>query len=154
MGLEVAGALKNVIAIASGAAHGLGFQQNTRAALLTRGLAELTRIGVALGANPLTFMGLGGVGDLFMTCNSEKSRNFSLGYQLGKGLSVEEAQESLGSTAEGYFTAKAAYELSVKLETDTPIIDQVYHVLYQRKPLKHALNDLINRSKKHEVTLK
>ncbi|MFW7378089.1 MAG: NAD(P)H-dependent glycerol-3-phosphate dehydrogenase [Oligoflexus sp.] len=153
IGLEVAGALKNVIAIAAGACHGLGLQQNAQAALLTRGLAEMTRVGVALGANPLTFIGLGGVGDLFLTCTSTKSRNFSLGYHLGQGASVEEALARLGSVAEGFYTAKASYKLSQKLGTDTPIIDQVYAVLYGGKRLEQAVQDLMSRAMKPEVTL-
>lgn len=153
IGLEVAGALKNVIAIAAGACHGLGLQQNARAAMLTRGLAEITRVGVALGANPITFNGLGGVGDLFLTCTSPKSRNFSLGFHMGQGASLNEALSRLGSTAEGFYTTEAAYKLSKKLGTDTPIIDQVYEVLYGGKSLVKAVQDLMSRAMKPEVTL-
>jgi glycerol-3-phosphate dehydrogenase len=152
-GLEVAGALKNVMAIAAGACEGLGMQQNARAALLTRSLAEMTRVGVALGANPITFTGLGGVGDLFLTCTSPKSRNFSLGFAIGQGGTVETSLKSLGSTAEGFYTAKAAYDLSRKLGTDTPVINQVYQVLYEGKPLQQAIHELLNRAMKPEITL-
>ena len=153
IGLEVAGALKNVMAIASGACAGMGLQNNSQAALMTRGMAEITRVGYCLGANPITFNGLGGIGDLFLTCTSEKSRNYSLGFMLGKGLSIKQALNELKSVAEGWFTAKAAYELSLKLGTDTPVIDQVYAVLYEQKPLKEALEFLINRDMKPEITL-
>ncbi|MES2662413.1 MAG: NAD(P)H-dependent glycerol-3-phosphate dehydrogenase, partial [Pseudomonadota bacterium] len=135
IGLEVAGAVKNVIAIASGACAGLGFQSNSRATLITRGLAEITRLGVALGANPLTFNGLGGVGDLFLTCNSAQSRNYSVGYELGKGKTLEAVVENLGSIAEGVVTTEATHALSHKLNVSTPIIDAVYQVLYQNQPI-------------------
>jgi glycerol-3-phosphate dehydrogenase len=152
IGLEVAGALKNVVAIAAGASEGIGFQANSRAALITRGLAEITRIGVAMGANPLTFKGLSGVGDLFLTCTSEKSRNFSLGYRLGKGESIEHALASVG-VAEGFSTAKSAYELSVKIKVDAPIIAEVYRVLYEGKPITQAVMDLVTREAKPEFML-
>lgn len=150
IGLEVAGALKNVIAIAAGASVGIGFQMNSRAALITRGLAEMTRVGVALGANPLTFKGLGGVGDLFLTCTSEKSRNFTVGYRLGKGEALDQILGSVGSVAEGVATTKAAHDLGRKLKVDTPIIDEVYKVLYERKPITQAVMDLVTRDAKPE----
>jgi glycerol-3-phosphate dehydrogenase (NAD(P)+) len=149
VGLEVAGALKNVVAIAAGAAVGIGFQMNSRAALITRGLAELTRVGVAMGANPLTFKGLGGVGDLFLTCTSEKSRNFSVGYRLGRGESLEAVLASIG-VAEGVSTAKAAHDLVGKLGVDAPIIGEVYKVLYEHKPIAQAVMDLLTREAKPE----
>ena len=152
IGLEVAGALKNVVAIAAGASEGIGFQANSRAALITRGLAEITRIGVAMGANPLTFKGLSGVGDLFLTCTSEKSRNFSLGFRLGKGESIEHALASVG-VAEGFSTAKSAYELSIKIKVDAPIITEVYRVLYEGKPITQAVMDLVTREAKPEFML-
>jgi glycerol-3-phosphate dehydrogenase len=153
MGLEVAGALKNVIAVAAGAAAGLGMQQNARAALLTRGLAEITRLGAMLGAQPLTFMGLGGVGDLFLTCTSEKSRNFTVGYRLGRGEQLDNVLNTLGSVAEGVWTARAAYSLSQKLGADTPIINAVHGVLFQGKTISEALYGLLNRDMKAEVQL-
>jgi glycerol-3-phosphate dehydrogenase (NAD(P)+) len=151
IGLEVAGALKNVIAIASGACEGLGFQANSRAALITRGLAEITRAGVALGANPLTFKGLSGVGDLFLTCTSEKSRNFTVGYRLGRGEKLADILATLGSVAEGVHTAKSAYSFGQKLHVDLPIALEVYRVLYEDKPIKEAVLALLNREAKAEL---
>ncbi|KAI8925751.1 6-phosphogluconate dehydrogenase [Entophlyctis helioformis] len=151
VGVEVAGALKNVIALASGACSGVGFQMNSRAALITRGLAEITRFGIALGANPLTFAGLSGVGDLLLTCTSEKSRNFTVGYRLGQGETLEEIVTSLGSVAEGVATTKAAYELARRLDVDSPITDQVYAVLYQGKPIKQAFRELMERDPSDEL---
>jgi glycerol-3-phosphate dehydrogenase (NAD(P)+) len=150
VGLEVAGSLKNVIAIAAGATQGLGFQSNSLAAIVTRGLAELTRVGVALGANPLTFTGLGGVGDLFLTCTSEKSRNYSVGFRLGSGEELSSVLATVGSVAEGVSTAKAANALRTRLNLDLPIIEQVYEVLYEGKPVREAVGDLINREAKPE----
>lgn len=151
IGLEVAGALKNVIALASGAAAGLGFQQNARAALLARGLAEIARIGSAMGAHPITFMGLGGVGDLFLTCTSEKSRNYTVGYRLGKGESLDEVLKTLGSVAEGVSTTKAAYYLCEKLKVDSPIVHVVYSVLYGGSTVANGLHLLLNREMKAET---
>lgn len=151
VGVELAGALKNVIAIAAGAAIGLGFQMNTRAALITRGLAEMRRIGVALGANPLTFEGLAGVGDLFLTCSSEKSRNFQVGYRLGRGERLQVILDSLGSVSEGYATTRAAYELANKLGIDAPITDAAYQVLYDSKPIAQAVMGLLTRDAKPEL---
>jgi len=153
IGLEVAGAMKNVIAIAAGACAGLGLQMNSMAALITRGLAELTRLGAKLGANPLTFQGLGGVGDLFLTCSSPKSRNYSLGFKIGQSMTVHEALASLGSVAEGFTTAKAAHNLAEKLNVEMPITQQVYQVLYEHKPVKAAFLDLITRDAKSELSL-
>lgn len=150
IGLEICGALKNVIAIASGACKGIGFENNAQAALITRGLAEIIRVGTAMGASPLTFNGLGGIGDLFLTCNSTKSRNYSLGFYIGQGCSVKEALEKLSSVAEGWSTSKAAYKLSKKLDTDTPLINEVYHVLHEGKPLDSAVSSLLERGMKPE----
>lgn len=150
-GLEVAGALKNVIAIAAGAAAGLGYGMNTRAALITRGLAEITRVGVAMGAHPLTFTGLGGVGDLFLTCSSEKSRNYTLGFKLGSGEALSGILTGMGSVAEGYTTAKAAKELCEQLAVPTPIIHEVYKVLYEDKPIARAVMHLMTREAKAEL---
>ena len=152
LGLEVAGALKNVIALASGAAAGLGFQQNAKAALLARGLAESARIGTHLGANPITFMGLGGVGDLFLTCTSEKSRNFTVGFRLGKGEALDDVLKNLGSVAEGVATTKAAYELCQTLKVDAPIVHAVYNVLYKGMTIQTALTSLLSREMKDEVS--
>jgi glycerol-3-phosphate dehydrogenase (NAD(P)+) len=152
VGLEIAGALKNVIAIASGAAEGLGYQENSRAALMTRGLAEITRVGLALGANPITFNGLGGVGDLFLTCTSKKSRNYTVGFRLGRGEKLGDIVESVGSVAEGVTTAKAAFELVERLGVDAPIISEVFSVLYQKKNIHDTIRDLLNRDPKPEIT--
>lgn len=143
--LEIAGALKNVIAVAAGACAGAGFQMNARAAIITRGLAEITRFGVALGANPLSFSGLSGVGDLFLTCTSEKSRNYTVGYRIGKGEKLDDIVKSLGSVAEGVPTTKAAYDLARKLGVEAPITQAVYSVLYEGKSLADALRDLTDR---------
>lgn len=150
IGLEVAAALKNVIAIAAGASSGLGFQMNSLAAIITRGLAEITRLGLKLGANLQTFQGLGGVGDLFLTCSSTKSRNFTLGQLLAQGKTVEEALNSLGSVAEGYTTAKGALSLAKTYQVDTPILQQVYCTLYEGKPVAQALEELLQREAKPE----
>jgi glycerol-3-phosphate dehydrogenase (NAD(P)+) len=147
IGVEVCGALKNVIAIASGMSSGLGYQMNTRAALLTRGLYEIARIGAAMGCKDMiTFIGLSGMGDLLLTASSEKSRNFTLGYRMGRyGESLQEVLDHLGSVAEGVPTTQSAYRLCRKLHITTPIIDQMYYVLYQNKPLPQAVKDLLNQ---------
>ena len=151
IGAEIAGALKNVIAIAAGACKGLDFKENSSAALVTRGLAELTRIGVSLGANNLTFKGLAGIGDLMLTCNSDKSRNFRVGYLIAKGKSLEEAQKSLGSVAEGVVTTKAAFLLAQKKQIRASIIKAVYQVLYESWNLEKALEELLTGSAKNEL---
>lgn len=150
IGLEISGAIKNVVALASGAAHGMGLAKNSQAALLTRGLAEITRLGIALGAQPLTFSGLGGVGDLFLTCTSTQSRNFRVGYQFGQGKKLEEIIGTLGSVAEGVSTTKSAYQLSRKLGVETPIIDTVHAVIYEKLPIEQAVANLIGRKMKAE----
>ena len=150
IGLEVAGALKNIIAIAAGACAGFGFKSNSLATLITRGLAEITRVGVKMGANPLTFKGLGGVGDLFLTCSSSKSRNYSVGFLLAKGKTLENALAELQSVAEGVFTTKAAYQLGKKLDVSTPIIDSVHQVLYGNQSIEKVLHALLMRDSKPE----
>ena len=151
IGIEIAGALKNVIAIAVSASAGLGFQANTQAALITRGLAEITRLGSALGASPLTFTGLGGVGDLLLTCSSVKSRNYTVGYKLGKGEKLKDIVSSLGSVAEGVATAKSAYQLANKLKVRASIISAVYQVLYDQKPIKEVVYELMNSAAREEL---
>lgn len=151
IGLEIAGALKNVVAIAAGASVGLGFQMNSLAALITRGLAEITRVGTKLGANPLTFQGLGGVGDLFLTCTSNKSRNYTVGYRLGKGEKLDDVLGSMGSVAEGVATAQAAYDLTQKIQVDAPIITEVWRCLYEQKQINSAVTDLLTREAKPEL---
>lgn len=150
IGLELAGAMKNVIAIASGASAGLGFQMNTLAALITRGLAEIIRIGAAMKIEASVFTGLGGIGDLMLTCTSEKSRNFTVGFKLGTGLSFEETMDSMESVAEGVSTSKAAMELVGKLGVDAPITTAVYQVLYESVPVKEVMDNLLNRDAKSE----
>ncbi|KAH8835844.1 6-phosphogluconate dehydrogenase [Flagelloscypha sp. PMI_526] len=130
IGLELAGALKNVYALASGLSDGLGYENNTRAMLITRGLNEMTCIGVAYGASPLTFLGLGGVGDLFLTCSSPNSRNYTVGYRLGRGESLEHIIETLGSVAEGVTTAKGVKKIIDELGVFAPITEKIYAVLY------------------------
>lgn len=151
VGLEVAGALKNVIAIGVGACEGLGFQANSRATPITRGLAEMTRFGIALGANPLTFTGLGGVGDLFLTCTSKKSRNFSVGLRLAKGENIQDIIANVGSVAEGISTAKSAYELGTKLGVRLSIIKIIYQVIYEGKSPDEAVRELLAREARDEL---
>lgn len=149
-GLEVAGALKNVVAIAAGACVGFGFQVNTMAALITRGLAEMARFGQALGAQKQTFMGLSGVGDLFLTCTSEKSRNYSTGFHLAKGKSLEDTLKSLGSVAEGVYTAQAAKQIALDLNIDAPLTFAVNEVLFEGVPIGEAFKKVISRDPKPE----
>jgi glycerol-3-phosphate dehydrogenase (NAD(P)+) len=150
IGLEVAGALKNVIAIAAGVCSGLGYGLNSRAALITRGLAEVMKVGVSLGARTETFLGLGGVGDIFLTCSSENSRNFRVGSKLAQGIALDKILQDLGSTAEGVATARSAHNLCVKLKVRHPIIETVYQVLYDNVPVKKAVFDLIESSPREE----
>lgn len=151
IGVEVGGALKNVLAIAAGATDALDLGLNARAAIITRGLAEITRFGVALGADPLTFLGLAGIGDLVLTCTGALSRNRTLGVEVAKGANPAEYVASHRTVAEGYWTAQAAYELAQKLGIDAPIIEQVYHVLHKERPLMEALKNLMNREFKDEL---
>ena len=150
IGLEISGALKNVIAIAVGALEGLGLEQNTKAALITRGLGEIKRLGLALGADAATFQSLGGMGDLILTCSSQKSRNFRVGYHMGQGCNLQEATILAKTTAEGVSTSKSAYNLATKLKVDAPICEQVYLVLHEKKPIKDAFEYLLNREMKSE----
>ncbi len=150
VGVELGGALKNVIAIAAGVCDGLGFGDNAKAALVTRALAEMRRLGVACGAQPETFSGLGGLGDLVVTCFSSLSRNHTLGERLGKGGKLEEILAGSVAVAEGYPTARAAWRLARQHGVVTPIIDEVYAMLYEGKDLRQALADLTSRSSKAE----
>ena len=145
MGVEIGGALKNVIAIAAGAISGMGFGANTQAALITRGLSEMARIAVAMGANPLTLAGLSGMGDLVLTCTGPLSRNRTLGYTLGQGQSLQSALSNLTQVAEGYHTAQAAYQLALSLNVHAPITTAVYNVLYQNMPIQQALLGVLRR---------
>ena len=151
IGVELGGALKNVIAIAAGCSDGLNFGDNTRAALITRGLAETTRLGVALGANPLTFAGLSGLGDLVLTCTGALSRNRKVGIQLGQGMCLEHIVKSSKMVAEGIKTAKSAYQLAKRHKVAMPITEQVYRILYQKKDPRKAVTDLMGRSLRYEL---
>ncbi len=151
IGVEVGGAVKNVMAIATGIVDGLGLGTNTRAALLTRGLAEITRLGVRMGANPLTFAGLAGMGDLVLTCTGDLSRNRQVGLKLGQGMTLDEILADMHQVAEGVRTTRSVYDLSHKLGVEMPIADQVFHILYRDKDPKIAVVDLMTRAPKHEL---
>ncbi|KAG8930728.1 hypothetical protein FRC02_003740 [Tulasnella sp. 418] len=144
IGVELAGALKNVYAIASGVADGLGYQNNTRAGLVTRALAEMTRIGQAYGASPLTFLTLAGVGDLFLTCSSSNSRNYTVGYRLGQGESLDKIIDTLGSVAEGVSTTKGLYEMLQQMKVYAPIAEAMYSLLYEGKSARESADYLMN----------
>ena len=150
LGVEYGGALKNVIAIAAGVSDGLGYGDNTKAGLVTRALAEMRRLGVACGAQPETFAGLSGLGDLMLTCFSKQSRNRDLGERLGRGETMESIQASHPKLAEGYPTARSAYRLAREKKVPTPIMDEVYRLLYEGKEPKIAVRDLISRAFKAE----
>ncbi|MGD0524722.1 MAG: NAD(P)H-dependent glycerol-3-phosphate dehydrogenase [Polyangiaceae bacterium] len=149
-GVECGGALKNVIAIAAGIVDGMGFGHNTRAALITRGLAEIASIAMARGGSALTLAGLAGMGDLLLTCTGELSRNRTVGYELGKGRKLVDILAGLGHVAEGVKTAKSAYDLAGKLGVDMPITREVHAVLYEDKPVQQAVIDLMSRELGHE----
>ena len=150
VGLEISGAMKNVIAIAAGICDGLHFGLNTRAALITRGLAEISRLGAALGAQPQTFAGLGGLGDLVLTCTGNLSRNRTVGLKLGSGLSLPEVLAEMSMVAEGVKTTQSCYNLAKRLQVEMPILEQVYQVLYGHKKCEHAVHDLFQRNLKQE----
>jgi glycerol-3-phosphate dehydrogenase (NAD(P)+) len=151
IGVQLSGAIKNVIAIASGTADGLNFGHNARAALITRGLAEITRLGMAMGANPLTFAGLAGMGDLVLTCTGDLSRNRSVGLKIGKGMKLQEIVEGMNMVAEGVRTCLSVYELAKREGVDMPIINQVYDILYQGKDPREAVRELMTRELKPEL---
>jgi glycerol-3-phosphate dehydrogenase (NAD(P)+) len=150
LGVELGGALKNVIAIAAGTSDGLGFGDNSKAALVTRGIVEMRRLGVACGAVPETFAGLSGLGDLTVTCFSKLSRNRGLGERLGRGEKLPDILASSLAVAEGYPTARAAIQLARKLNVCTPIMDEVFSMLYEEKDVAQALRDLTSREYKAE----
>lgn len=152
VGVEVGGALKNVIAIAAGACAGLGLGYNAQAALVTRGLAEMTRLTLALGGHAQTLAGLSGLGDLILSCTFARSRNRELGVQVGRGVPLPEAFDALGGVAEGYSTAKAVHAIAVESGVDLPICDAVYQVLHGGKPVSMAVSDLMARPLKKEWT--
>jgi len=151
LGVELAGALKNIIALGAGMSDGLGYGDNAKAALLTRGLAEITRIGVEMGANPLTFSGLAGVGDLVVTATSQHSRNWRAGSMLGQGTKLDEVLNSMGMVVEGIRTTKAAHTISEKFGVQMPIADQLYQVLFEDKDPRIAVEALMGRDPKTEM---
>jgi len=151
IGVELGGALKNVVALCTGIAEGLGFGDNTKAALMTRGLAEIARLGVALGGHPLTFTGLSGVGDLIVTCTSLHSRNRRAGVALGQGKPLETVLKEVGMVVEGVRAARIAYQLSVEKHISMPITEQAYKVLFEGADPKVAVADLMMRGKRHEL---
>ena len=150
IGVQLGGAVKNVIAIGAGLADGLGFGANARTALITRGLAELTRLGSKLGAKPETFMGMAGLGDLVLTCTDNQSRNRRFGLALGKGMSVDDAMDSIGQVVEGYRNTEEVHILAKKIDVEMPISEQIYRVLYQGKSAKEAAFALLGREKTSE----
>ena len=150
IGVQLGGAVKNVIAIGAGMADGIGFGANARTALITRGLAEMTRLGVALNAEPATFMGMAGLGDLVLTCTDNQSRNRRFGLALGQGKDVDTAMADIGQVVEGYRNTKEVFMLAERNGVEMPIVEQVYQVLYQGKPALKAASDLLSRAKKFE----
>ncbi|HEL2402580.1 TPA: NAD(P)H-dependent glycerol-3-phosphate dehydrogenase [Streptococcus suis] len=150
IGVETAGALKNIIAVGAGALHGLGFGDNAKAAIIARGLTEITRLGVAMGANPLTYSGLSGVGDLIVTGTSVHSRNWRAGDLLGKGEKLEDIEANMGMVIEGISTTKAAYELAQELGVYMPITQAIYSVIYQGASIQDAIRDIMSGEFRHE----
>ncbi|MHC1746118.1 MAG: NAD(P)H-dependent glycerol-3-phosphate dehydrogenase [Negativicutes bacterium] len=151
IGVEMGGALKNIIALGAGIADGMQFGDNAKAALMTRGLAEITRLGIAMKANPLTFAGLSGIGDLMVTCTSQHSRNRRAGIMLAQGKTVEEIQSQTNMVVEGIRSTLAAHELARRFQVEMPITEQLYQVLYQKKSPKEAVLELMMRGKTHEM---
>lgn len=150
IGVETAAALKNVIAVGAGALHGLGFGDNAKAAIITRGLAEITRLGVAMGANPMTYIGLSGVGDLIVTGTSIHSRNWRAGDALGRGEKIADIEANMGMVIEGVSTTKVAYELAQMLSIDMPIVNAIYHVIYEGAEIKESIIQLMRREGRPE----
>ncbi len=152
LGVELGGALKNVIAIASGIADGLGLGYNARAALITRGLAEIVRLGVAMGADARTFSGLSGIGDLVLTCTGPLSRNYTVGYKLGQGMKLRQILSEMSQVAEGVETTLSAKALAEKHSVEMPIVQEVYRILYEDRPPREALQSLMSRALKEEFS--
>ncbi len=151
IGVEVGGAVKNIIALAAGIIDGLGYGDNTKAALLTRGMREITRVGIALGGKAETFYGLTGMGDLIVTCTSMHSRNRRAGFLIGQGMSVEEALKEIGMVVEGVKACRAFYQLKEKIAISMPITDGLYKGLFEGKDTKTIIDELMNRDKKSET---
>jgi len=151
IGAELGGALKNIVALAAGICEGLGLGDNTKAALMTRGITEMARLGVAIGGKSETFAGLSGLGDMIVTCTSMHSRNNRAGILIGKGMSPEKAISEIGSVVEGYFAAEAGYNLAKKAGIEMPICEAIYNVLYKDLSPKEAIYSLMTRKKRHEI---
>lgn len=151
IGIELGGSIKNVIALAAGIVDGLGYGDNTKAALMTRGIAEISRLGMKMGGKLETFAGLSGIGDLIVTCSSKHSRNRNAGFYIGQGYSVDEAMEKVAQIVEGVHSARAAKLLADKYEVEMPIVEQINKVLFEGKPVKVALTDLLLRDKTQEI---
>lgn len=151
IGVEVGAAFKNVIALATGITDGLGFGDNTKAAIITRGMAEIVRIGVAMGGQPLTFAGLSGIGDLVVTATSMHSRNRRAGIAIGKGEKIEDIKKNMGMVIEGVRTAEAIIELNKKYQVDTPITNHVYKIIYENEDPRETVYELMKRDKKREI---
>jgi glycerol-3-phosphate dehydrogenase (NAD(P)+) len=150
-GVELGGALKNIFAIGTGILEGMGLGDNPRAALITRGLAEMTRLGLRLGANPMTLAGLGGLGDLILTCTSRQSRNFQVGLRLGQGETLDQILASTQMVAEGVKNSRAAHFLAQRLGVEMPLVESVYHILYDGLSPKAAIKQLMSRELKDEL---
>ena len=151
VGVELGAALKNILALCCGISDGMGLGDNTKALLMTRGMTEMARLGVALGGRKETFAGLSGMGDLIVTCTSMHSRNRRCGILIGQGKSVQEAIREVGATVEGYFAALSAHQLAEKLGVEMPICDCAYGVLYEGRPVQDVVERLMTRGKRHEA---
>ena len=151
VGVELGGALKNIIALCCGVSDGMGLGDNTKALMMTRGMTEMARLGVALGGRSETFAGLSGMGDLIVTCTSMHSRNRRAGILIGKGASAQQAMKEVGATVEGYYAAESGYMLSQRAGVDMPICRSAYEVLYQGRPVQHVVEDLMGRQKRGEA---
>jgi len=151
VGVEVGGAVKNVLAVGAGLSDGLGFGANTRIALITRGLSEVVRLGIALGAQTETFMGLAGLGDLVLTCTDNQSRNRRFGLALAAGKSVRDALAEIGQVVEGYTAARAVHEVALREKVEMPIVQGIYRILYENEPAKDVVKDLMTRPIRSEV---
>jgi glycerol-3-phosphate dehydrogenase (NAD(P)+) len=151
VGVQIGGALKNVIALAAGVCDGLGLGENSKAALITRGLAEIRRLAVKKGANPLTLAGLSGIGDLVLTCTSRQSRNWNVGYMISQGRKLKEIEGQMRGVAEGVSTTLSAYRMSVEMDVEMPITQEVYHMIYEGKPPRETLDTLMRRDLKPEI---
>lgn len=151
VGVELGGALKNIIALGAGISDGLGYGDNAKAALITRGLAEIARLGTSMGANPLTFSGLTGIGDLIVTCTSSHSRNWRAGYKLGQGDGLDEVLEQMGMVVEGVRTTKAAFQLSTSQNVEMPITKGIYQILFDHENPRDVVDQLMTRIRRHEM---